>query len=84
MMNLTGDQKDYTTASHGFVHRVKKSAPQRRWERQRKREGLAGKSGMNIYQGDGSLGRGFNGQRHLWQDGEKKITYNLNKCVLMY
>ena len=38
MMNLAGDQKDYATASHGFVHRVKKSAPQRRREWQRKRE----------------------------------------------
>ena len=47
IMNLAGDQKDYATASHGFVHRVKKSAPQRRREQRRKREGLAGESGMN-------------------------------------
>ena len=29
MMYLAGDQKDYTTVSHGFVHLVKKSPPQR-------------------------------------------------------
>ena len=39
------------TASHGFVQSVKKSVPQRRQERRRKREGLAGESGMNADKG---------------------------------
>ena len=60
-MNLAGDQKDYATASHRFVHRVKKSAPQRRRERQRKREGPAGKSGMKA-DGGWFASKGINSQ----------------------